>query len=83
MAKNTRLMIELKREDIEYFAKLVDKDDTSKNDYNIAASSYVLVEDTREVTDIKELNKNIAEIVKRQSERRSAIDEIVEEIEGK
>lgn len=71
------------RKDIEYFAKLVDNDDIAKNDYNIAVSSYITAEDTREVTDIKELNKKISEIVKRQSELRTAIDKIVEEIEGK
>lgn len=35
------------RKDIEYFAKLVDNQDISKNDYNIAVSSYVEQEDTR------------------------------------
>ena len=71
------------REDIEYFAKLVDNEKISENDYNIAVSSYVVAEDTREIINIKELNKKITEIVKRQHELRTAIDEIVEEIEGK
>ena len=72
----------VQREDIEYFAKLVDNDKIAGNDYNIAVSSYVTVEDKREVTDIKELNKKISEIVKKQQELRTAIDKIVEEIEG-
>ncbi|ABR53993.1 type I restriction-modification system, M subunit [Methanococcus vannielii SB] len=72
----------LNRNDIEYFSKLVDNTDISKNDYNIAVSSYVTVEDTREIIDIKELNKKISEIVKRQNELRIEIDSIVEEIEG-
>ncbi|MBP7670673.1 type I restriction-modification system subunit M [Candidatus Gracilibacteria bacterium] len=72
-----------KREDVEYFAKLVDNKTLEENDYNIAVSSYVLGEDTREVVDITELNAKIAKIVARQNELRTAIDGIVEEIEGK
>jgi len=70
------------REDVEYFAKLVDNSEIEKNDYNIAVSSYVEQEDTREVIDIVELNKKISGIVKKQSELRISIDEIVKEIEG-
>ncbi len=70
------------REDAEYFAKLVDSKDIAENDYNIAVSSYVVAEDTREVVDITELNAEIEEIVARQNELRTAIDEIVKDIEG-
>jgi type I restriction enzyme M protein len=70
------------RKDIEYFVKLVDNKEIADNDYNIAVSSYVIAEDTREVIDIKELNKKIEKIVKRQQELRSAIDEIVGDIEN-
>ena len=70
------------RKDIEYFVKLVDNEKIAENDYNIAVSSYVVAEDTKEITNIKELNKKISEIVKKQSELRTAIDKIVEEIEG-
>jgi len=66
----------------EYFSKLVDNSDIAKNDYNIAVSSYVEQEDTREVIDIEVLNKKIAEIVKKQSKLRASIDEIVEDIEN-
>lgn len=72
----------VERKDIEYFAKLVDNKDIAANDYNIAVSSCVIAEDTREVIDITELNSKIAQIVKRQQELRSAIDEIVKDIEG-
>lgn len=70
------------RKDIEYFAKLVDNKTIAENDYNIAVSSYVVAEDTREVVDITTLNKKIAKIVARQNELRTAIDEIVADIEG-
>ncbi len=72
----------IKREDVEYFSKLVDNKDIGENDYNIAVSSYVTVEDTREAVDITELNKEIGEIVKRQEVLRKSIDEIVKDIEG-
>ena len=70
------------RKESEYFAKLVDNQSIGENDYNIAVSSYVEKEDTREVVDIKELNKEIAQIVSKQNKLRTAIDEIVADIEG-
>jgi type I restriction enzyme M protein len=72
----------INRKDEDYFTKLVDNKDIAGNDYNIAVSSYVTPENTREVVDIKELNKEIEGIVSRQSELRLAINAIVEEIEG-
>ena len=73
----------VERKDDEYFAKLVDNKTIAENDYNIAVSSYVISEDTREIVDIAELNTEIARIVKKQNELRIAIDEIVADIEGK
>lgn len=70
------------RKDIKYFAKLVNHSDISNNDYNISVSSYVEKEDTREVIDIKELNKEIEKIVKREEELRKEIDRIVNQLEG-
>lgn len=70
------------RNDVEYFAKLVDHKDIVENEYNISVSSYVVKEDMREVVDIKELNKEIEEIVKRENELRRDIDEIVIDLEG-
>jgi len=70
-----------KRLDEEYFSKLVDNKEIEENDYNIAVSSYVVAEDTREVINITELNSRIKEIVKKQNELRLAIDEIVNDIE--
>ncbi len=69
------------RKDIQHFAKVVDNQDIGENDYNISVSSYVEQKDTREVIDIKELNKEIEEIVKRQNVLRESIDNIVREIE--
>jgi len=76
------LAVFIERKDSEYFAKLVDNQRIGENDYNIAVSSYVEKEDTREVVDIVELNKEIARIVAKQSKLRTSIDEIVSDIEG-
>lgn len=73
----------IKRESIQYFSQLVDNSAIADNEYNIAVSSYVTPEDTREVINITQLNAKIEQIVSRQSELRKAIDEIVRDIEGK
>jgi type I restriction enzyme M protein len=72
----------IERKSIQYFAELVDNQKIADNDYNIAVSSYVVAEDTREIVDIRELNQKIAKMLTRQSELRTAIDQIVAEIEG-
>jgi len=71
------------RADVEYVAKLVVNEDLAANDYNIAVSSYVEREDTREVVDITALNAEISHIVARQQELRVSIDEIVADLEGR
>jgi type I restriction enzyme M protein len=70
------------REDEAHFVTLVPNADIAANGYNIAVSSYVEREDTREVIDIAELNAEIARIVARQAELRTSIDEIVADLEG-
>jgi type I restriction enzyme M protein len=70
------------RKDVEYFSRHVDHDEIAANDYTLSVTTYVKAEDTREVIDIKELNKSITEIVKRQSELRKSIDAIVADLEG-
>jgi len=71
-----------KREDKEYFSRLVDNNKIAENDYNLSVSSYVESRDTREEINITELNKKILKIVVKQNELRSAIDKIVKDIEG-
>ena len=61
---------------------MVENGDIAENGYNIAVSSYVEQADTREATDIKALNADIARIVARQSELREQIDAIVADLEG-
>ncbi len=70
------------REDAKYFTRLVPKEEIAGNDYNIAVSSYVEAEDTRETVNITKLNAEIARIVTRQQELRTSIDAIVVDLEG-
>ena len=53
------------------------------NDYNLSVSSYVEAEDTSVAVDITALNAEIARIVARQAELRTAIDAIVADLEVK
>jgi type I restriction enzyme M protein len=66
----------------DYFSLVVNNTDVAANDYNLSVSSYITAEDTREVIDIIQLNKDIEEIVARQSELRKQIDAIVANLEG-
>lgn len=70
------------RKDVEYTAKVVPNAAIGENDFNLSVSTYVEKQDTREKVDIKELNKQIAEIVAREKVLRDEIDKIIAEIEG-
>ncbi len=67
---------------VEHFAALVPNETIGGNEYNIAVSSYVEAEDTRETVDITALNTDIARIVARQAELRTSIDAIVADLEA-
>ena len=71
-----------RKEKIDYVSRLVLNDEIAQNEYNLSVSNYVEAEDTREVIDIKALNKQIAEIVARENILRAEIDKIIKEIEG-
>ena len=70
------------RADIAHKARLVQNAEIAGNDYNLAVSTYIEKEDTRQVIDIKALNKEIEEIVAREQVLREEIDKIIAEIEG-
>jgi type I restriction enzyme M protein len=70
------------RQDAAHFARLVENAAIAENGYNIAVSSYVAQEDTRVAVNIQALNAEIARIVARQAELRTAIDAIVADLEG-
>lgn len=68
------------RKDVEYTSKVVPNAVIGENDFNLSVSTYVEKQDTREKVDIKELNKQIAEIVAREQVLRDEIDKIIAEI---
>ena len=69
------------REDVQYISRLVSNKEIEENNYNLSVSTYVEKEDTREVIDIKELNKQLDEIVVRENILRDEISKIIAEIE--
>lgn len=70
------------RKNVDYKVAIVEQEKISEEGYNLSVSTYVEVEDTREKIDIKVLNKQIEEIVKKEDELRKSIDKIIKEIEG-
>lgn len=71
-----------KREDVQYFCRLVPYDEVKGQNYNLSVSTYVEAEDKREKIDIKKLNAEIKNIVAREQVLRDEIDKIIAEIEG-
>ncbi|MCI1305629.1 MAG: type I restriction-modification system subunit M [Lachnospiraceae bacterium] len=70
-----------KREDVQYFCRLVSYDEVKDQNYNLSVSTYVEAEDKREKIDIKKLNAEIKTIVAREQVLRDEIDKIIAEIE--
>jgi type I restriction enzyme M protein len=70
----------MERLEQEHFSRVVPYDEIKEQDYNLSVSTYVEQEDTREVIDIKELNREISEIVAREQVLRDEIEKIIAEI---
>lgn len=70
------------KENVEHIALNVDNAKIAENDYNLSVSSYVEAVDTREVIDIEVLNTELAETVNNITTLRTAIDNLIKEIEG-
>ena len=70
------------KSDIAHYAKSVTLDEIKEQGYNMSVSTYVEKQDTREVVDIKALNAEIEQIVKRQTALRKEIDAIIADLEG-
>jgi type I restriction enzyme M protein len=70
------------KQEIEYFATSVDAAVIAANDYNLAVSSYLASQDTREVIDIAVLNAQIQTTVLKIDALRQGIEQIVADIEG-
>lgn len=69
------------RDSVDYKTHLASYEEIVERSYNLSVSTYVEVEDTREVVDIKVLNAEIKELVAREEVLRNEIDKIIEEIE--
>ena len=70
------------QENIDHFAKIVDYDQIVDSNYNLSVGSYVEVKDTREKTNIAQLNTDLKITVAKIDQLRADIDVIVAEIEG-
>ena len=66
-----------KREDEQYFCRLVSNADIIKNDCNLSVSSYVEQPDTREKINIAEVNEELKEVVQKVNKFRQQVDDIV------
>ena len=65
------------KENKKYFSRYVGNDEIAQNKYDLSINTYVEIEDTREVIDIKKLNSDIEKIVKNVDYLRNEIDKIV------
>ena len=60
---------------------VVANEEVEKNNYNISVNTYIKNNSEEEKIDIKEVNKNIREIVKRENKIRIELDKIIQELE--
>ncbi len=67
---------------VDHKAQLVSTDNIAANEYNLSPSSYIEPEDTREKIDIKALNAELADIVRREAEQRAVVEKIVADLES-
>ncbi|RKV31498.1 type I restriction-modification system subunit M [Helicobacter pylori] len=72
----------MERKAIKHFSALANIEKIQENDYNLSVNRYVEQEDTKEAIDIKALNSEIAQIVKKQSALRNRLELIIKELEG-
>lgn len=72
----------VKRQDTQYFCRMVPNEEIAKQEYNLSVSTYVEQEDTREKIDIVSLNADIKRMVAREQVLREEIDKIIAEIEA-
>ncbi|SUX23302.1 Probable type I restriction enzyme BthVORF4518P M protein [Cardiobacterium valvarum] len=68
--------------DVPHIACNVAQETIRANDYNLAVSSYVEAEDTREIIDIAQLNADIRATVAKIDQLRREIDDVIAEIEA-
>ena len=69
------------RKEKKHFSKRVKINKIAEQDYSLSVNTYVEIEDTKEIIDIKVLNKEIDEITKKCDSLRKDIKKIIKEIE--
>lgn len=72
----------IERKAIKHFSALVAMEQIQENDYNLSVNRYVEQEDTKEIIDIKALQLEISQIVKKQSALRNSLESIIKELEA-
>ena len=72
----------VQRTEIVHYAHVASHKEVVNNNYNLAVSTYVEEEDTREEIDIEDLKNRIQDIVQQEDELRRDIESIIREIEG-
>jgi type I restriction enzyme M protein len=70
------------KENTDHVSINIEADKIASEDYNLSVSAYVKAKDTREVINIKVLNKEIYKTVSKINTLRLEIDKIITEIEG-
>ena len=81
--KNIENIVDLlrKRENKDYKSILVSNEEILNNDCNISVNSYLKQASAEEKINIKELNKEVEQIVKRENVLRIELDKIIKELE--
>ena len=69
-----------KRQDEQYFCKLIKNDDILANDCNLSVSSYVEQEDTREEINISEVNARLESLIAEGNDLNDKIAKIIKEL---
>lgn len=70
------------RKDIEYKSILVSNNKILENDSNLSVNSYLKAKSTEEQIDIKEVNRQVKEIVLKEEQTRKELEAIIKELEG-
>lgn len=69
------------RDNVDYKSVLISNEEIGENDYNISVNTYLKQETQEQKIDIKEHNKKVKDIVKREQELRTELDKIIDELE--
>jgi type I restriction enzyme M protein len=69
------------RNEEDHFSCLVQQGEIAKKDYSLSVTTYVTLDDAREIIEIEKLNESISEITQKQAILRNEIDSIIVDLE--